>query len=356
MTAEHGFRGIDPGDMLGRINDFPGQVRDAWQQVSGFSLPAAIAHDPNGVVITGMGGSAIGGDLVAGLAAAECPVPVIVHRGYGLPGWVDGRTLVIASSYSGGTEETLNAWDAAGEAGARRIAVTTGGPLKARAETAGCPVLAFSCEAAPRAALGYSFTLILGLLARLDLIADPGSDLEEGLVLLESAGGQWQPDSAEDGNPAKRLARRLVGGLPVIFGAGHLGAVARRWTTQINENSKSWATWSEYPELNHNIVVGLERPAGPGADITKLARVCHLQSAHYHDRIKKRMAVTAELLDKAGIECLDVTPPDGTSRLGEVLWSTWLGDYVSFYLAGLYGVDPSPVEAIDYLKGRLAGE
>lgn len=356
MTVEHDFRGIDPGDMLGRIEDFPNQVRDAWHQVSGFSLPAGIARDPDGVVITGMGGSAIGGDLAAGLAAPACRVPVAVHRGYGLPGWVTDRTLIIASSYSGGTEETLNAWDAAGEAGARRIAVTTGGPLKDRAETDGCPVLAFSYEAAPRAALGYSFTLILGLLARLGLIADPDRELEEGLALLKGAGGEWRPDTSEDANPAKQLARRLVAGLPVIFGAGHLSAVARRWTTQINENSKSWATWAEYPELDHNIVVGLERPTGPGADITKLARVCHLQSAHYHDRINKRMAVTAELLDQAGIEHLDIMPPGRASRLGELLWATWLGDYVSYYLAGLYGVDPTPVDAIDYLKGRLAGE
>lgn len=354
------FPRTDPGDMLDRINDFPRQIRDARQQVGKLSLPGDFGREVNRVVITGMGGSAIGGDLAAGLAADRCPVPVAVHRSYGVPAWVDRSTLVIASSYSGGTEETLSAWDAAGKAGARRIAVTTGGELGRRAVSSGDPLLEFAYDAPPRAALGYSFTLILGLLARLELIADPGRDLEAGVALLESAAADWQPDVPEERNPAKQLARRFENGLPVIFGADHLAAVARRWTTQINENSKSWAVFGEYPELNHNVVVGLERPGAAhgdsGRDITELARVCHLHSPHYHDRVARRLAVTAELLDKAGIEHDDVTPPAGADRLGELLWTTWLGDFVSYYLAGLYGVDPSPVEAIDYLKGRLAGE
>lgn len=359
-SPESDFRCADPADMLGRIRGFPDQIRDARRQVAGLSLPEGFAHGLTGVVITGMGGSAIGGDLVAGLAGAECPVPMVVHRSYGIPAWVSDTTLVIASSYSGGTEETLSAWDAAGEAGARRIAVTTGGPLKERALSAGSPLLEFSYEAPPRAALGYSFTLILGLLGRLGLIADPDGALDDGLALLEEAGAEWEPGTPEERNPAKRLARQLENGLPVMLGAGHLTAVARRWTTQVNENAKSWAVFAEYPELNHNIVVGLERPAAAGTDsgggITELARVCQLHSAHYHERVARRMAITGELLDRAGIERVDVRPPEGADPLGELLWTTWLGDYVSYYLAGLYGVDPSPVEPIDYLKGKLSGE
>jgi glucose/mannose-6-phosphate isomerase len=212
----------DPGDMLGRINDFPRQIRDAWHQASRLSLPGDLGETVDQVVITGMGGSAIGGDLVAGLVADRCAVPVTVHRSYGVPAWVDRSTLVIASSYSGGTEETLSAWDAAGEAGARRIAVTTGGELGKRAVASDDPLLEFAYDAPPRAALGYSFTLILGILARLELIADPGRELEAGVALLESAGPTWQPDVPEDHNPAKQLARRFQNSLPVIFGADHL--------------------------------------------------------------------------------------------------------------------------------------
>lgn len=358
QPPEPDFACTDPADMLGRINELPRQIRDAWELVSGFGLSENLATDINGIVITGMGGSAIGGDLVAGLAGPVCQVPVVIHRSYGLPGWINENSLVIASSYSGGTEETLSAWDAATKIGARRIAVTTGGALEERARSEQAPALKFSYEAPPRAALGYSFTLILGLLARIGIIRNPGNDLEQAIALLEEAGSGWQPDVPEGRNTAKRLARGLEDALPVVFGAEHLAVVARRWTTQINENSKSWATWFECPELDHNLVVGLERPAGrhsgPHGGISRVVRACQLRSAHYDDRVTKRLAVTTDLLDKAGIETLDVEPPEGASRLGELLWTIWLGDYVSYYLACLYGEDPTPVKPIDYLKHRLA--
>lgn len=344
------FNCNDPAGMLGDIEAFPEQIEKAWSAVQQFPLPDGFGTCIRQVVIAGMGGSAIGGDLVAGLVQKDCSAPITVHRDYGVPAWVDRHTLLIASSHSGNTEETLSAWDAAASAGASCMAVTTGGLLAERAQAAGAPLLRFVCDTPPRAALGFSFTLIYGLMSRIGLIADPGNELAEALRLLRQAGSGWSAEIEAEDNLSKDLALACRDGIPVILGAGHLSAVARRWTTQINENAKAPAAWNEFPELNHNLVVGVER----SASIENL-RFLNLRSAYCNERVLKRMAVTAELMERAGLKYRDVKVPECGSRLAETLWAVWLGDYVSYYLACLYGVDPSPVEAIDYLKGRLAG-
>lgn len=346
------FRPNDPGDMLARIREFPRQVEDAWEIVSGLDIQRKLARDVRQVLVAGMGGSAIGADLVSGLVADQCPLPIHVHRSYGVPAWVDRHTLFIASSYSGNTEETLDAWEAAGAAGGRRVAISTGGELAERAEKAGAPLIRFEYEAQPRAALGYSFTLLYGLLARWKLIDVNGSDLERAAEALRAAGPGWEPDTELSTNRAKQLAQENFNCVPVILGAGHLAPVARRWVTQINENAKAWAAWDELPELNHNSVVGLRHPGGT-APLPDLLRVTVLASARYHERVSRRLEVTGEFLDRAGIRWSAVTAPDGAGPLGELLWCAWLGDFLSYYLACLYQEDPTPVEAIAYLKQKL---
>lgn len=346
------MRGTDPDNMLARIQEFPQQVRDAWVNVSAWEAPTMLTRKIkklDEILVLGMGGSAIGADLVAGLVADELPLPLLVQRDYGLPGWVDKKTLVIASSYSGGTEETLSGWQAAREQGARRLAVTTGGTLgeSARADETG--LLTFEYESQPRAALGHSFTLMLGVLWKLGLLDDPTESVQAAATLLEEAQREWQPDVPQEHNWAKQLAAWWQGALPVIFGAQHLAVIARRWTTQINENSKSWALWAEMPELNHNIVVGLEHPAL----MQQGGRVALLRSEQYHPRNSARFDITSSLLDEAGVAWQNI-PVRGADRLGELLWTNLLGDYASYYLAMLNGVDPTPVEPIVRLKGRLA--
>lgn len=342
-------RSLDPAGMIDRINELPQQIRDAWQIVGDFTLPAAFAPPDqfDEVLVLGMGGSAIGADLVAGLVAPTAQVPVWTHRGYDLPGWVDRETLVIASSYSGGTEETLSGWAEAQARGARCLAITTGGQLAAAGNDA--PLVTFEYDSQPRAALGYSLTLLLGALWKLRLLADPTAELETAVAGLEIAQGEWQPEVSFEENLAKRLAAWFFSGLPAIFGAEHLTAVARRWTTQVNENSKAWALWAEMPELNHNVVVGFEHPRG----VAEATRVVHLLSPHYNERIVARFEITGQLLDEAGVSWLPVAA-EGGSRLAELLWTTYLGDFISYYLAVLYGVDPTPVEPIRRLKERLA--
>lgn len=343
-------RSLDPDGMIDRINEVPQQIRDAWEIVKGFTLPPEYAplDQLDEILVLGMGGSAIGADLAAGFIAPFAPVPVWTWRGYGLPGWVDRNTLVIASSHSGGTEETLSGWAEAKKRGARRLAITTGGTLAETADDA--PVLRFNYRSQPRAALGYSLTLMLGVLWKAGLTDDLEADLEKALALLESARQEWQPGTPLEENLAKRLAAWFHSGLPVIFGAEHLAAVARRWTTQINENSKAWAFWAEMPELNHNIVVGFEHPRG----VAEATRVTALLSPNYNERVATRFEITGQLMDEAGVVWLPIAA-EGADRLAEMLWTIYLGDFVSYYLAMLNAVDPTPIEPIQKLKEQLAG-
>ena len=339
---------LDPDGMLARIAELPQQCRDAWANVQAFGLPGDYAQ-VDGIVIAGMGGSAIGGDLVRCLAEPECPVPILISRDYTLPAFVGPGTLVIASSYSGSTEETLSAFAQARERGAKLLAITTGGKLARQAMEWGAPLLTFSYQSQPRAALGHLFTLLLGVVGRLGLIADKSVDLEEAIVVMESLQGEIKETVPTAQNPAKQLARKLYGHLPFVYGAGVLSEVAHRWKTQFNENSKAWGVFDVLPELNHNTVLGYEFPA----DLAENAVVVMLTSSLDHPRTQVRFQVTDEILARRGV-AWETIEARGRSPLAHVLSTIHLGDYVSYYLAMFYEVDPTPVEIIAYLKERLA--
>jgi glucose/mannose-6-phosphate isomerase len=339
---------LDPGGMGRCIAELPWQCREAIDLARSIDLPERYSGAES-IVILGLGGSAIGGDLVRTLVEKRCPVPILVNRDYGVPGFVNSHTLVFASSYSGNTEEVLTAVGAALERDAMCLAVTTGGELASQCRNQGLPVLQFDYDSQPRAALGYSFTTLLVLLERLGFVAEIAQPLDAALLALERLGAGLDVRVPESDNPAKRLARRLVGKLPVIYGAGHLSEVARRWKCQFNENSKGWAFWEVAPELNHNAVVGYEFPDG----LLGSMHVLLLHSDLYRQRHRGRMEVTGEILREKGIshEFVEAT---GESVIAQLLSTIHLGDYVSYYLAALRGVDPTPVESIDYLKERLA--
>ncbi len=321
------------------------QIQSAWTLVKTIELALPSADTINNVIILGMGGSAIGGDLVAGLIASECKTPVIVHRNYDLPAWVNENSLVIGSSYSGNTEETLSGWHQAAKRGAKRIAITTGGTLAQSASDNNDPLIQFDYKAQPRAALGYSFTLLYGLLARIGLIASPSHTLAAAVKDLVE-------NNPEGSKATKALTKHLADGIPVILASEHLTPVARRWTTQINENSKSWAIWNDYPELNHNLIVGLDLPAE--AIKKNLLRVIHLDSAHYHPQTRKRMDITQAQIEQAGIPIMTTRPQATRTRLTELLQTVNQGDVVSLALAKKYKVDPDPVPQIEALKAKLA--
>ena len=340
------YKELDPKGMLWCLHQLPEQCRQAWQAAAGFRLPADYAAVDK-VIITGMGGSAIGGALLESMAALK-EIPVFVSRDYDLPPFVDGRTLVIASSYSGVTEETLRAFDQALDTAAKKLVITSGGKLKALAEEKGIPVLCFDYRGPPRAAFGYSVLSLLGIFHRLGLMADKSREVAEMVTVMEGLAGRLNEGTALAQNPAKKLATRLAGHLIVVYGAGILSQVAYRWKTQFNENSKTWAFHEVFPELNHNAVVGYQFPR----ELAAGAFVILLRSNSINPRTLVRYQLTAELLTRAGIEH-EVVPAGGAGPLSQMMSLVLFGDYVSYYLALLNGVDPWPVEAIDHLKEQL---
>ncbi|HEY41677.1 MAG TPA: bifunctional phosphoglucose/phosphomannose isomerase [Dehalococcoidia bacterium] len=350
MTAADSseLRKLDPEDMLARIHELPWQCQQAWQAAMDFDLPKCYS-DINKVLVIGMGGSAIGGDLVGSLVASEARIPVIVYRGYDLPAYVDDSTLVIASSYSGNTEETLSAFNQALETGAKKLAITTGGKLKKIADENGVPVLTFNYRSQPRAALAFSFLTILGFLQKLGVIGNKSTEVTKAVEVLLKLSDKISETRQVSKNPARQLAEKLYGNLAVVYGAGLLSEVAHRWKTQINENSKAWAFYEVFPELNHNAVVGYQFPAELAEKIT----VVMLRSDLLAQPVQLRYEVTGRLLERAGVGYESVDG-EGDTPLSQLLSLVLFGDYVSYYLAILYRIDPSPVEAIDYLKEQLA--
>ena len=340
------IRSADPDDMLSRIKDLPKQVRDAWAIATKATLPPAYG-DVRNIVVTGMGGSAIGGDLAAALLADELKIPMTIHRDYGAPAFVGRDTLVIASSYSGNTEETLSAFEEARKRGAKILVLTTGGKIAELGRASNYPVVTFSYKAQPRAALGYSLGLVLGVLTRLGFVRDLTDDIDQ--ALRDLARLEERVHEGARTNDAKKMALELFGRIPFAYGAGVMGVMARRVKGQWNENAKNWSAFDVMSELNHNAVVGFPNPP-----IAKEALVVLLlRSDRDNPRHKLRFEVTRELLDRAGI-VQRTLQFQGQNLLSEVLQMVYFTDYVSFYVALLNGADPSQVKSIDYLKDRLA--
>jgi glucose/mannose-6-phosphate isomerase len=339
---------LDPSNMLARVLEIDRQMADAWRLASAFEAPARY-RDAQSVVVLGMGGSAIGGDLARSYAADKASVPILVSREYDLPAWIGPGTVVIAASYSGGTEETLSATSQALERGALVLAVTTGGKLGDLARQRGFPLVTFAYPAQPRAAIGYSLFLLLGMLVRLGVLSEEHMDLRQAQEAARRTTQALRPEVPEAENLAKRLARSIQGKLPVVYGGGILAEVARRWKGQLNENSKHWAFFEQFPELNHNAVMGCQFPRELCKDIV----VVTLSSRLNHSRILVRERVTRELFQRAGARC-EVVEATGPDALSHMVCSIVQGDFLSYYLALLNGTDPTSIDAIDYLKARLA--
>jgi glucose/mannose-6-phosphate isomerase len=270
-----------------------------------------------------------------------------IHRDYGLPKYIGRDSLVIVSSYSGNTEETLSSFQEAQKRGAKVLALTTGGRIGELARAAGYPVVTFSYKAQPRAALGYSLGLVLGCLVKMGFVRDLGADIEAALGDLAKI--EERVHEGAKTNDAKRLAAELYGRVIFAYGAGVMGVMARRVKGQWNENAKNWSAFDVMSELNHNAVVGFPHPAVAGSALTVLL----LRSDRDNPRHKIRFDVTAELLDRGGVPHKTLRF-GGQNMLSEVLQMVMFTDYVTFYLALLNGADPSEVKSIDLLKDRLA--
>jgi glucose/mannose-6-phosphate isomerase len=341
------FARIDAENMLAEIDGLPDQLWSAWESGHQSALPEW--HDLHNILICGMGGSAIGADLLAAYALDRCPVPIFIHRDYDLPAWAaDKRTLVIASSHSGNSEETLSSFAAAQARGCRCLAITTGGKLAEVASSAGAPVWRFEHHGQPRAAVGYSFGLLLAALARLKLLPPPGQELRAAIEAMRAQQETLRASSPAVRNPAKRIAGQLVGRVATVIGSGLLAPVARRWKGQINELAKTWAQFDLLPEADHNTLAGI---LNPEAALTQVM-VIFLRTSGDHPRNILRSDLTRQTMMIEGLNT-DFVVGRGDTPLAQQWTCLHFGDYVAYYLAMAYGVDPSPVEAIQSFKQAM---
>lgn len=335
---------------------FPAQVAEAGEIGRRFSAPAKLRH-PRQIVLGGMGGSAVTGDFLARLCEGSAAAPFVVCRDYRIPAFVGPETLFIASSHSGNTEETLAASAAALRRGARILCITTDGKLcdfARRHRKAGVALLSIpqgDRPQPPRAALGYSFIPLVYALESVGAYRGAARQVKEVISLLEEEGERIGPEVPTRRNRAKQLAGSLFGKIPWVQGTvGIMSAAAYRWRCQFNENSKMLAHSSEYPELNHNEVVGWE----DAGRLARLIEVIVLRRPEDHWRNRERVNITKRELigPKAPVHVIEAK---GRSALAQLMWTVYLGDFTSLYLAFLNGVDPAAIDPINTLKARLRG-
>ena len=337
---------IDTGHQLRDILSLPDQLRDALWRVESAQLEP---HDgTGGLVIAGMGGSGIGGPLARAVLGDAASRPIAIARDYGLPPWATPDSTVLCVSYSGNTEETLAAFEAAGALGARRIVATTGGQLAEEARAVGVPVIPLPGGFQPRAAVAYAFVIALEVAALCGAGERLHCDVDVAAAHAERLVAEWGPEAPSD-SLSKQLASHLRGTIPSIAGAGLTAPIAYRWKTQLNENAKTPAFSAELPELDHNEIAGWE-----GAPELGSFSAVFLDDSDLHPRVRQRIELTRGLIAADGVSTYKVESV-GESRTERAVSLVLLGDLVSLYVAVLRGVDPMRVPVLDRLKSTLAG-
>jgi glucose/mannose-6-phosphate isomerase len=336
---------VDRTGQMADVLGLPEHLRDALWRVESANL--SLQDSPGGLVVAAMGGSAIGGSLALAVLGDRASRPINIARDYGLPPWTMPDTTVLCSSYSGETEETLAAYEAAGALGARRIVCTTGGRLAAGARAEGVPVIPLPGGFQPRAAVGYALVVALEVAALAGVCEHLHTEVDVAAEHAAKLVAEWGPEAPED-SLAKSLARSLSGTVPQIAGAGLTAAVAYRWKTQINENANSPAFATELPELDHNEIVGWEHAAG----VAPFSAV-FLDDSDLHPRVRARIELTMEIIGDQAAALHRVQSLGGT-RMERLVSLVLLGDLVSTYMAILAGRDPAAIVPIERLKRALA--
>lgn len=341
------LKSLDAQNFIRDIDTLPDQVAAGWRLGQLFKL-----HNNHGaitnVILAGMGGSAIGGALTQALVTHESRVPVTIWRDYNLPAFAGLNTLVICSSYSGNTEETLNACESALTRGAKLLVITTGGKLAALAKKHGIPIWGFEHQGQPRAAIGLSFMFLLAALMKLGLVSDKSADVAEAVQAMRKQQEALRAHVPTAHNPAKHLAGQLRDRLGMILASEYLAPVARRWKGQINRVAKSNAVCDELPEMSHNIATGLVHPEA----LASKHLIIFLRSRHDQPRNRLRGELTRGIYLKAGFNT-DTIEAAGQSPLANMLTALHYGDYVAYYLAMAYDTDPSPVSQLDHTHETL---
>lgn len=338
---------LDPKDMYKLTCGFPAQCQRALEIAKNAGL-GSLTKPVTSVVLTGLGGSAAGGDFTRALFEAQAKVPFTVNRDYNLASYVGPDTLVFATSYSGNTEETLSAYADAKKRGAQIVVVTNGGKLAEAAKADGYPLILIPAGQPPRTALGFLLIPVVYACEKFGLI--PAQDYAGAFALIEKCVAEWSIEAGYDSNPTKKLAETLYGNLSVLYGLGSWqGIVANRWKGQINENSKNMTFANAFPELNHNEILGwvLAGKQGVGKWIA-----VYLEDGTESAKLKARAKVTADLIkDVATVVRVQAR---GTALLEKMLSLTLFGDFVSLYLAALNDVDPENIDSINILKAELS--
>ncbi|MBC7326814.1 bifunctional phosphoglucose/phosphomannose isomerase [bacterium] len=332
---------VDKGDMFSLTQKMP---EDIEQALSDFGTRTFSRFSPVNIVIAGMGGSAISGDIANSLLRDELSIPLIVMRDYNLPSFIKRTTLFFAVSYSGNTEETLSAYNEAKAKNARCVVISSGGKLK---EIAGDDVyISLPSGMPPRAAFPFIFVPLVRSLEAMEIVKKR-NDWQEAIELLRELREEYSPLTPTPENNAKKLAYSLKGKLPLIYASSPLlYGVALRWKTQINENAKAHAYVDYFPELHHNEIMAWERN-----DKVANFAVVLLRDKGENDRIKKRIEITKELIgDKT--EIYEVWTR-GEGKLARIFSLIYFGDMLSLYLAVLYGVDPQEIDFINHIKNKL---
>lgn len=341
---EDEIRRLDKSGMLGTIASLPGQLRDGLE-IGRDAWKGLTRARPVGMVVGGMGGSAIGADVLRAYLADRGSRPVFVCRDYGLPAFAGRDTLVVISSYSGNTEEALSCLEDAVKRGARLVCISTGGSVLERARELGVPFAVIPAGLPPRGALGYSFAPLLALALSAGLYEHDQDECDECVEVLEKLVARYS--ALDDGNEAITLARKLLDRVPIVYTSNRIDAVGVRWKGQFSENSKKLAFANVLPEMNHNEIMGWEIE-----DSVIRPGVVLLRWAGDNEQMVKRFGFLGEAVKTWADLCGDFTG-EGEGLLSQMFSLIVLGDYVSFYLALLRGVDPTPVGTIENLKIRL---
>jgi len=341
---------IDKDNMLGLLLDFPLQCAAARDIASPVNIRLKNSNFTK-IVFAGLGGSAIGADLVRSFLYFESKIPIAVYREYDLPAYLDSSTLVFISSYSGNTEETLSAYRQAKDKGLDIIIISSGGKLKEYAQKDNVNFIQIPSGLPPRCALGYLSIIPLYLLDKLGVIKNIDIAVEGMIAVLKDLRDKKiGPYIAQKENIAKTTALKLFNKFAVVYSSSlHFDICATRLRGQLNENSKSLASSHVFPEMNHNEIVGWQNPK----KLFKNFLVIMLRDKEMHPRVALRMDITKGIIKKEGIEVLEIWS-EGQGLLSRIFSLIYTGDFISYYLAILYGIDPTPVDRVTYLKNELA--
>lgn len=344
---------LDQSSVLESTGFLPDQIEQAWQEIFELKIPLKRLRKVKNILVAGMGGSGLGARIIDSLNFEVLGLPLEIINGYHLPAYTDKNSLVIISSYSGNTEETLNCYREAVKKKAKLFLISTGGELKRLAQTGKHPAYIFeptyNPSGQPRLGLGYSISSQLALLARLGFIRLAEAQIGETVKHLKELRKKFVPSAKASQNDPKKIAGLLQGKLPVFVSSEHLEGSAHAFKNFLNENSKTFSVEFGLPELNHHLLEGLAFPQ----ENKNLLKMVFLESTLYDPEIKARFKITKKVVEKNKIESISIEMV-GRTRLIQVFDSLYLGGFVSGYLAILNGLDPAPIPWVDFFKKELA--